>query len=214
MPEASGLTSVAIAQGTGVVRTLTQVPPSSERLGVTVMSPSRSSRSVPETPAVTVATFNGTPRTVPRSTRFSVSGEPLVDADAVEPGNRPARLLDPARETLRGAHGRNREEHEQDREEGSHREEVWGRGRESEKRGERSGGDQGVGGTTGEDVEAMEGFAVLRAARQAGVPAVEIRAISNEIEEADRALWHFDAAIAAIASATPRVVHEVARCVI
>jgi len=71
-----------------------------------------------------------------------------------------------------------------------------------------------VGGTTGEDVEAMEGFAVLRAARQAGVPAVEIRAISNEIEEADRALWHFDAAIAAIASATPRVVHEVARCVI
>ena len=71
-----------------------------------------------------------------------------------------------------------------------------------------------VGGTTGEDVEAMEGFAVLRAAPQAGVPAVEIRAISNEIEESDRALWHFDEAFAAIVSATPALVHEVAQCAI
>ncbi len=70
-----------------------------------------------------------------------------------------------------------------------------------------------VGGTTGEDVEAMEGFAVLRAAQQAGIPAVEVRAISNEIEEPDRALWHFDAALAAIADATPRLVQEAARCV-
>ena len=70
-----------------------------------------------------------------------------------------------------------------------------------------------IGGTTDTDVEAMEGFAVLRAAQRAGIPAIEVRAISNEIEEADRARWHFDEAFAAITAATPRLVEEVARCV-
>jgi nucleoside phosphorylase len=70
-----------------------------------------------------------------------------------------------------------------------------------------------VGGTSGTDVEAMEGFGVLRAAQRAGVPAVEVRAISNDIEETDRARWHLDAAFAAITAATPRLVEEVARCV-
>ncbi len=70
-----------------------------------------------------------------------------------------------------------------------------------------------VGGTTDTDVEAMEGFGVLRAAQQAGVPAIEVRAISNEIEQADRSLWQFDAAFAVIVTATPRIVEEVARCV-
>jgi futalosine hydrolase len=70
-----------------------------------------------------------------------------------------------------------------------------------------------VGGTTDTDVEGMEGFAVLRAAQLAGVPAIEVRAISNEIEEEDRARWQFDAAFAAITAATPRLVAEVARCV-
>lgn len=70
-----------------------------------------------------------------------------------------------------------------------------------------------IGGTSGTDVEAMEGFGVLRAAQLAGVPAVEIRAIANEIEEPDRARWHFDAAFAAIVGATPRLAEEVARCV-
>lgn len=70
-----------------------------------------------------------------------------------------------------------------------------------------------IGGTTGTDVEAMEGFGILRAAERAGVPAVEVRAISNDIEETDRARWHFDAAFAAIIGATPRLVEEVARCV-
>lgn len=69
-----------------------------------------------------------------------------------------------------------------------------------------------VGGTTGCDVEAMEGFAVLRAAQLAGVPAVEVRAISNDIEEADRARWHFDDALAAITEATPRLVEELLLC--
>ena len=68
-----------------------------------------------------------------------------------------------------------------------------------------------VGGTSGCGVEAMEGFAVLRAAQRAGVPALEVRAISNEIEEADRARWHFDAALAAITGATPVLVAEFAR---
>ena len=64
-----------------------------------------------------------------------------------------------------------------------------------------------VGGTTADvTVEAMEGFAVLRAAQRAGVPALEVRAISNAIEETDRARWAFDAAFAAITAATPRLV--------
>lgn len=63
-----------------------------------------------------------------------------------------------------------------------------------------------VGGTTGCDVEAMEGFAVLRAAQRAGVPALEVRAISNEIEEKDRTRWQFAAAFDAITAATPILV--------
>ncbi len=70
-----------------------------------------------------------------------------------------------------------------------------------------------VGGTSGCDVEAMEGFAVLRAAQLAGIPAIEIRAIANEIAEPDRAQWHFDDAFAAIVAATPALVQEFARCV-
>jgi len=60
-----------------------------------------------------------------------------------------------------------------------------------------------VGGTRGHDVEAMEGFAVLRAAELAGVPAVEVRAIANEIEEEDRGLWRFDDALGALGQALP-----------
>jgi hypothetical protein len=40
------------------------------------------------------------------------------------------------------------------------------------------------------------------------VPAVEVRAVSNEIDEADRARWHFDAALAALAGALPRLLAE------
>lgn len=65
-----------------------------------------------------------------------------------------------------------------------------------------------VGGTSGCDVEAMEGFAVLRAAQLAGIAALEVRAISNHIEEPDRARWHFDAAFTAIIAATPLLVAE------
>jgi futalosine hydrolase len=62
-----------------------------------------------------------------------------------------------------------------------------------------------VGGATEFDVEAMEGFAVLRAAQLAGIPAIEVRAISNDIEEADRARWAFDRAFRAIVEATPLI---------
>lgn len=59
------------------------------------------------------------------------------------------------------------------------------------------------------DVEAMEGFGVLRAAQRAGVPAIEIRAISNDIEETDRARWAFQAAFDAIRGITPSLVHAI-----
>jgi futalosine hydrolase len=60
-----------------------------------------------------------------------------------------------------------------------------------------------VGRGIGCDVEAMEGFGVLRAAALAGVPAVEVRAISNAVGEPDRARWRFDDAFAALAAAIP-----------
>ncbi len=63
-----------------------------------------------------------------------------------------------------------------------------------------------VGGTTGCDVEAMEGFAVLRACTQATVPCVEIRAVSNMVEETDRSRWDFPAGLHAIADAGRAVV--------
>jgi nucleoside phosphorylase len=63
-----------------------------------------------------------------------------------------------------------------------------------------------VGGSQGVDVEAMEGFAVLRACELAGVPAVEVRVVSNEIDEPDRSLWRFDDAFAALAAALPQLV--------
>jgi futalosine hydrolase len=65
-----------------------------------------------------------------------------------------------------------------------------------------------VGGTSGCTVEAMEGFAVLRAAELAGIPAVEVRAVSNEIDEPDRGRWRFDDALAALERALPLLLAE------
>ncbi len=58
-----------------------------------------------------------------------------------------------------------------------------------------------VGGGAGYEVEAMEGFGVLRAAALAGVPALELRTISNLVAERDRGRWQADAALAALAEA-------------
>ena len=54
-------------------------------------------------------------------------------------------------------------------------------------------------------VEAMEGFAVLRAAELAGVAALELRAISNDPDEIDRSRWRFDEALEALREATTRL---------
>jgi futalosine hydrolase len=55
-------------------------------------------------------------------------------------------------------------------------------------------------------VEAMEGFGVLRACALAGVPAVEVRAVSNAIGEADRSCWRITEALAALGAALPGLV--------
>ena len=68
-----------------------------------------------------------------------------------------------------------------------------------------------VGGSTGCDVEAMEGFAVLRAAEQASIPAVEVRVISNDIEERDRTRWEFALAFETIIRITPSLVAAISR---
>ena len=54
-------------------------------------------------------------------------------------------------------------------------------------------------------VEAMEGFAVLRACALAGVPAVEVRAISNDLGEGDRARWQIHRGLEMLAEAMPRL---------
>jgi futalosine hydrolase len=59
-------------------------------------------------------------------------------------------------------------------------------------------------------VEAMEGFGVLRAALLAGAAAVEVRAISNEIGEDDRARWDVAGALAALHAVLPQLLVAVA----
>ena len=44
----------------------------------------------------------------------------------------------------------------------------------------------------------MEGYGVLRACADAGVPALEVRVVSNEVEEPDRARWRFADAFAVL----------------
>ncbi len=62
-----------------------------------------------------------------------------------------------------------------------------------------------VGGTAGVDVEAMEGFAVLRACKLAGVPALEVRAICNDVDEPDRSKWEFEKALDLLHGALPQL---------
>ena len=47
----------------------------------------------------------------------------------------------------------------------------------------------------GAEVESMEGFAVLRAAQLAGVPALEVRGISNIVGNRDASEWDFAAGL-------------------
>lgn len=50
----------------------------------------------------------------------------------------------------------------------------------------------------GVGIESMEGFAVLRAAEIAGVPAIEVRGISNIVCERSRSRWDFAAGVAGV----------------
>ena len=67
-----------------------------------------------------------------------------------------------------------------------------------------------VGGPCGSEpyglrVEGMEGFAVLRACALAEVPAVEGRAISTEMRNADRARWQIGRGLEALAAVLPQL---------
>jgi nucleoside phosphorylase len=62
------------------------------------------------------------------------------------------------------------------------------------------------------EVEAMEGFAVLRAAAEAGVPALEVRSISNLVADA-RADWRIEDALEALRGALPPLFEELERAV-
>jgi futalosine hydrolase len=48
------------------------------------------------------------------------------------------------------------------------------------------------------EVEAMEGFAVLRAAAVAGIPAIELRGVSNIVGPREASGWDFDAGARAV----------------
>jgi len=67
-----------------------------------------------------------------------------------------------------------------------------------------------VGGGVDCEVEAMEGFGVLRAAALAGIPALELRAVSNPVAEADRDRWRVDDALDALRVAVPPLLAELA----
>jgi nucleoside phosphorylase len=69
----------------------------------------------------------------------------------------------------------------------------------------------GGGGTC--EVEAMEGFSVLRAAELAGVPALEVRTVSNRPEDADRSLWRIGDALVRLGEIVPLLVDELAPAV-
>jgi nucleoside phosphorylase len=69
-----------------------------------------------------------------------------------------------------------------------------------------------VGGGGDCDVEAMEGFAVLRAAELAGVPAVEVRVISNRPAVVDRGQWRIEDALARLGEIVPPLLEELALC--
>lgn len=68
-----------------------------------------------------------------------------------------------------------------------------------------------VGGSAGFEIEAMEGFAVLRACELAAVPAVEVRVIVNNVDEPDRARWRFDDGLALLREIVPPLIRELER---
>ncbi len=59
---------------------------------------------------------------------------------------------------------------------------------------------------TGAKAEAMEGAAVVHAARRMGVPGIEIRSISNQTGDREGQEWNIPAALESLRVAVPRVV--------
>ncbi len=70
-----------------------------------------------------------------------------------------------------------------------------------------------VGGGGECEVEAMEGFSVLRAAELAGVPAVEVRTISNRPADSDRSRWRIEDALGRLGEIAPLLVDGLAAAV-
>lgn len=68
-----------------------------------------------------------------------------------------------------------------------------------------------VGGGLSCEVEAMEGFAVLRACELAAVPAVEVRVVVNAVDEPDRRRWRFDEGFALLREIVPTLLAELER---
>lgn len=58
----------------------------------------------------------------------------------------------------------------------------------------------------GADVESMEGFAVLRASALAGIPALEVRGISNYVGARETAEWDFRAGSLAVIAALETII--------
>jgi futalosine hydrolase len=64
----------------------------------------------------------------------------------------------------------------------------------------------------GAEIESMEGFAVIRAAQLAGVPAIELRGISNIVGDRSKSNWDFAAGITGlrkILNATLDLLHTI-----
>ena len=61
------------------------------------------------------------------------------------------------------------------------------------------------------EVEAMEGFAVLRAAALAKIPALELRGISNRVGPREESGWDFDAGARAVAGLLDRFLDALGR---
>ncbi len=68
-----------------------------------------------------------------------------------------------------------------------------------------------VGGGSGHRVEAMEGFGVLRASEHAGIPALEVRVISNHPAETDRSVWRIDDALTVLHATVRTLVPALSR---
>jgi futalosine hydrolase len=68
-----------------------------------------------------------------------------------------------------------------------------------------------VGGGSACEVEAMEGFGVLRAAALQGVPAIEVRVISNPVSESDRSQWNIAESLSTLSDVVARLVPALLR---